>query len=348
MDYPRFCGCKGCRTCLQCESKLGLQEKGFYQQFKVHKHKISHRTYDHETNHSPLLQDKTPYVFCPQCERLYAGWDVDAVLRQHPEHDGSAGLPFAGVHIQTDFVSAAEESDLLHGIDEMPWQTSQSGRRKQNFGPKTNFKKMKLACGTFAGFPAFSRFVQQRFGTVPLLSTFRTIEQCSLEYDPTKGASIDPHIDDCWIWGERIVTVSLLSDSVLTLTLYEGDRSRYNLPLVDAYAGHLLAGLADEAELSERWRRVVVRLPMPARSLMVLYGGPRYQWEHCVLREDIAQRRVCVAYREFTVPYLPGAAERAADGSREADELRKGAAVLERAAQFWDHRGSSASTTIHS
>lgn len=77
---------------------------------------------------------------------------------------------------------------------------------------------MKLAVGQFNGFPEFSQFVQQKFGNVPLLSKFQTIEQCSLEYDPSKGASIDPHIDDCWVWGERVVTVNCLSDSVLTLS----------------------------------------------------------------------------------------------------------------------------------
>lgn len=87
----------------------------------------------------------------------------------------------------------------------------------QNYGPKTNFKKMKLALGTFKGFPKYSQFVQERFKEVPLLSDYKTIEQCSLEYNPDKGASIDPHIDDCWIWGERVVTVNCLSDSVLTL-----------------------------------------------------------------------------------------------------------------------------------
>ena len=106
----------------------------------------------------------------------------------------------------------------MQGIDEMPWVISQSGRRKQNFGPKTNFKKMKLALGQFKGFPEFSKFVQIKLNKSKLLNNFQTIEQCSLEYDPSKGASIDPHIDDCWIWGERVVTVNCLSDSVLTLS----------------------------------------------------------------------------------------------------------------------------------
>lgn len=248
----------------------------------------------------------------------------------------------------------------MRGIDEMPWATSQSGRRKQNFGPKTNFKKQKLQCGAFAGFPAFSQFVQQRFADVPLLRTFRTIEQCSLEYAPEKGASIDPHIDDCWVWGERVVTVNLLSDAVLTLTLYDGDRQRYNLPLVAGYRQHLLGACEpDEEALAQRWANVVVRLPMPRRSLMVLFGGPRYQWEHCVLREDVRARRVCVAYREFTPPYLPEYASEKQQTMAEAEEkqqeqhadkalaeLQKGEAVLALAAEFFDHHQHQAGTLI--
>lgn len=76
---------------------------------------------------------------------------------------------------------------------------------------------MKLKHGDFRGFPEYSRFVQERFKNMPLMTDFQTVEQCTLEYDPTKGASIDPHIDDCWIWGERVVTVNILGDSVLTL-----------------------------------------------------------------------------------------------------------------------------------
>ncbi len=45
--------------------------------------------------------------------------------------------------------------------------------------------------------------IQDRFSTVDLLAGYRTVEQCSIEYTPETGSSIDPHIDDCWIWGER-------------------------------------------------------------------------------------------------------------------------------------------------
>lgn len=213
----------------------------------------------------------------------------------------------------------------MQGIDEMKWDISQSGRRKQNFGPKTNFKKQKLALGSFNGFPEFSKFIQDKFKNVPLLESFQTIEQCSLEYDPKKGASIDPHIDDCWIWGERVVTVNCLTDSVLTLNLYSGDNVKYNLNCVDRYSDKLLKQFEKLKNL-EQFCDVVIRVPMPRLSLIVMYGPPRYQWLHCVLREDIKERRVCVAYREFTPTYLP-------DG----DDFVKGNPVLNISQNFWNH-----------
>lgn len=168
----------------------------------------------------------------------------------------------------------------------------------QNFGPKCNFKKRRLQLGNFNGFPQSTKFVQDRFSNTDILKDYITIEQCSLDYNEMSGSSIDPHIDDCWIWGERIVTLNLLSDSVLTLVPYCGDSKRYNLELAPEH----FRGLLDSEDKEER----VVRVPMPRRSLLVLFGEARYCWEHCVLREDISGRRVCLAYREFTPPYLSG------------------------------------------
>ncbi|GAB0095234.1 alpha-ketoglutarate-dependent dioxygenase alkB homolog 4 [Sergentomyia squamirostris] len=282
MDHPRPCGCKGCRTCLLCEEEYGIIKKDYLSRYQTLK----------------------SYVFCYKCEKLIPGWDCNQVLKERDNH--SSGLDFPGVFVLPDFITSSEEDELMRGIDSMPWDISQSGRRKQNFGPKTNFKKMKLQCGQFRGFPEFSQFVQEKFSTVPLLRNYQTIEQCSLEYDPARGASIDPHIDDCWIWGERVVTVNCLTDSVLTLAPYREDSKRYNLYLVDSYKQHLISPLGDlPAE------EILVRIPMPRRSLIVLYGSPRYQWEHSVLREDIQERRVCIAYREFTPSYLDGSNETA-------------------------------------
>lgn len=186
----------------------------------------------------------------------------------------------------------------------------------QNFGPKCNFKKRRLQIGDFKGFPKSTQFVQQRFSTIDILKDYQTIEQCSLEYDPKNGASIDPHIDDCWIWGERIVTLNLMSDSILTLFPYRGDSKKYNLELAPEQFRHGVP--------NDNTKQIAVRVLMPRRSLLVLYGEARYCWEHMVLRDDITERRVCLAYREFTPPYLPG-------GSSHC----KSEQVLEKSKAFW-------------
>ena len=149
--------------------------------------------------------------------------------------------------------------------------------------------------------------MQDKFRDVKLLSNFITIEQCAIEYKVETGAHIDPHIDDCWVWGENVVSISLLSDSFLTMTKYEGDSSKYNLK------HHCSEEFNGSETITEKGKNCMetksyptVRIPMPARSLLVLFGPARYEWEHCVLRNDIKSRRICLAYREFTRPYLQG------------------------------------------
>ncbi|XP_045516144.1 alpha-ketoglutarate-dependent dioxygenase alkB homolog 4 [Pieris brassicae] len=312
---PRPCGCKGARTCLICETKYGAND------FK------------------PLIElDKSKgYVYCPFCDLAWPGWDAE-LYKKHPNHTGQP-IKYPGIYIKLDFISKDEENELMKHIDEMPWDISQSGRRKQNFGPKTNFKKRKIVAGKFNGFPQFSKYLQERFNSIDLLKGYHVIEQCSLEYDPIKGASIDPHIDDCWVWGERILTLNCLTDTVLTMTPFKGDTKKYNLSCAEEYPpiikedGSLNLQLqACSQSMFEACRPlsqldVIVRIPMIRRSLALMYGEPRYHWEHCILREDILARRVCIAYREFTPLYLTNGQHKCI-----GDNIRS------KAEQFWDHR----------
>lgn len=282
MDTPRECGCKGCRTCLLCETKYGVSK--------------DRMTIDKKSN---------GYIYCPKCKKAYPGWQVDD--SPHPDHQGTP-INYPGVEIIENFITEQEEEQLMEAIDGTPWELSQSGRRKQNYGPKCNFKKRKLRLGEFNGFPKATKFLQDRFKDIEILKSFQTIEQCALEYDPIRGASIDPHVDDCWIWGERIVTVNMLSDSILSMTC-NLKKDRYNLDCVESYPAVMTpSGLLNSSSESYKFgieeSDVVVRIPMPRFSLLVLYNAPRYEWEHEIFREDITERRVCLAYREFTPDYL--------------------------------------------
>ncbi|CAH3890545.1 unnamed protein product [Pieris brassicae] len=247
---PRPCGCKGARTCLICETQYGAND------FK------------------PLIElDKSKgYVYCPFCDLAWPGWDAE-LYKKHPNHTGQP-IKYPGIYIKLDFISKDEENELMKHIDEMPWDISQSGRRKQNFGPKTNFKKRKI-----------------------------------------------------------------VADTVLTMTPFKGDTKKYNLSCAEEYPpiikedGSLNLQLqACSQSMFEACRPlsqldVIVRIPMIRRSLALMYGEPRYHWEHCILREDILARRVCIAYREFTPLYLTNGQHKCI-----GDNIRS------KAEQFWDHR----------
>ena len=48
------------------------------------------------------------------------------------------------------------------------------------------------------------------------LRTFCPVEVNILLYEQSKGSNIASHFDDFWLWGERIVGLNLLSDTVMT------------------------------------------------------------------------------------------------------------------------------------
>ncbi|XP_032833397.1 alpha-ketoglutarate-dependent dioxygenase alkB homolog 4 isoform X2 [Petromyzon marinus] len=126
----------------------------------------------------------------------------------------------SGVHVWCDFLSPDEERELIVAIDRDEWRPSQSGRRKQDYGPKVNFRKRRVRAAGFSGLPPLSRALalRVRAASPALLGDFVPVEQCHLEYEPSRGSSIDAHLDDAWLWGDRLVTVNLLSDTALTLT----------------------------------------------------------------------------------------------------------------------------------
>ena len=91
----------------------------------------------------------------------------------------------------------------------------------QDYGPKVNFKRQKVKLGSFNGLPPFSEGLVKRMqqsDEMEELRGFTPVELCNLDYSPERGAAIDPHMDDNWIWGERLVTLNLLSSTYLTFS----------------------------------------------------------------------------------------------------------------------------------
>jgi alkylated DNA repair protein alkB family protein 4 len=147
----------------------------------------------------------------------------------------------------------------------------------QDFGPKVNFKRKKVKTSTFSGLPPFSKALYKRMQKLDVLDKFIPVEQCHLEYTSERGSAIDPHFDDFWLWGERLVTVNLISDTILYFICDE----------------HI---------------NIEVHVPMKRRSLLVVHGEARSKWKHAIHREHINDTRLAVTLRELSKEFSSGGA----------------------------------------
>lgn len=282
------CACKGIRTCLICEKPKAAKEDDEKKSAESEK-QAAILELALNCDASPTFAD---YRFCRECGDK--AWLGDLTI-DHVNHDQlpsisssssqPASISIKGVFVAVECITQEEEAFLVQQIDAGEWVDSQSGRRKQDFGPKVNFKKRKCKVGSFRGLPLYIRDIlaslKERHNEV--LSDFLPVELCNLEYEPTRGAAIDPHLDDVWLWGERLVTLNYLSSTMLTLTKPEG-----------------------EGAPNSAGPNISISIEMPARSLLVLSGEARYQWLHSVKRGDISERRVATTLRELTAQFRPG------------------------------------------
>lgn len=240
------CGCTGNRSCFLCRLPDSLAAQPNYR--------------------------SRQFFFCPEC-----GDRAFEQSRSHRNHDESStdnpSIRIQGVFVRLEAIDEQTEQLLISDADQRPWIMSQSGRRKQDFGPKVNFKKQKVKFDGFAGLPAksmdaLSTIQSKDSACAQVLRNFDTIEICNLEYCSDRGSSIVPHLDDIWIWGDRLVTLNLASDTLLVLSKEESDME--------------------------------IVIPMPRRSLLVLADEARYQWLHEVRREHVHERRLAITFRELS------------------------------------------------
>ncbi|XP_055329730.1 alpha-ketoglutarate-dependent dioxygenase alkB homolog 4-like [Paramacrobiotus metropolitanus] len=310
------CACRGVRCCVRCKPDL------FAENLSVSRN-IADKRGPEGADISDILDDGNcsrngmksyinsqslphSYSYCYQCHHAFpeviscsysssvrdAEKEASSCTGTKCIHDdtlySSHAFVLPGLYIWLDFVSENEEEFLVNCIDQRSWVESQSGRRKQDYGPKVNFKKQKLNPASFTGLPGYSRFLLERMisqgDCKDYFSDFRCAELCNLEYTRERGSHIEPHTDDTWLWGDRLVSVNLISDTFLSL-----------IP-TDSFAAQ--SGLPPE---------IRVHVPMPRRSLFLMMGEARHKWKHAIIPEDICDRRLVMTFRELTPEFLTGA-----------------------------------------
>jgi len=224
------------------------------------------------------------------------------VFEFDPGSGSAPGRPdFVGLQLIPDFVSQLEADGLLAEIERQPFRPAQSGKLKQHYGAKVNFNRKRVNANAFAGLPGYVAWVERRLrervqsagvdstlrsdvALAKALEVYRTMDAFVLRYREEDASNLDLHVDDTFAYGEAILDLSLESAGVMTFL-----RER-----------RLAGGEAS-------WE--CVRVALPPRSLAILYGPARFEWEHGILAYDIRGRRTSITLRT-----LSGALRRTDEG----------------------------------
>jgi alkylated DNA repair protein alkB family protein 4 len=167
-SIEKSCACKGVRTCTICEN----QEANFK-----------------EYQHDEILQ----YVYCQKCfmcHLLKTNNDFEDVSN-YCNDSLQEKIKVDGIFLFQNFITDQEEKFLLKEINKNKWIDSQSGRFKQDYGPKVNFKKKKLKLERFTGLPFYSQVITERLNKIDVSivkdAEFHPVELCNLKYENERG-----------------------------------------------------------------------------------------------------------------------------------------------------------------
>lgn len=162
-----------------------------------------------------------------------------------------------GIRIESGFVSAAQEKELVTWLDQQSWTKSRTGsdaRDTQQYGFEFNYVSPDTNPEPTRPIP---KLIQET--VIDRLVCFdRTPDQVIVNRYPP-GGGIRAHIDHVVHFGPTICTVSLMANCELTLTPKDGSSK----PVV---------------------------VPLPRRSVVYLSGDARYKWSHSIVRGALHSR----------------------------------------------------------
>lgn len=273
------CNCTGIRFCAKCRYTRRVEDLfcGEVPLSSAHD-VIEKQNMDERLSSCSLaVVGKSKYSCCPVCLRVFA---VETLIRSCVEHSTfePLGWSISGLFVFENILSESEEEALIQFLDEPspfpPWKDSQSGRRKQDYGPRRNFKKKRVKPAEMPAMPlafktifiAIAAAVEKCTG-IP----YRIAEVSALEYRESNLSNFDPHVDDTWLWGDRIAGLNLNSESAMTFVNPDGE-------CCDVF--------------------------FPRRSFFLMSGECRFRWMHGIRPDHVHNRRISLTFRELSAEIL--------------------------------------------
>lgn len=165
-----------------------------------------------------------------------------------------------------------DERDLLRFINARMWIDGESGCRRQDYGPTANYQRQRISLSKFSGLPHFTQSLIQKMLKWKELADFQCGGLSIVEMTKERESALQTRMEDEWMWGERVVILSLTADTLLTFSPTSWDRKDVYRP---------------------------VRVGVPRRSLFVMAGEARRKWNYSVLSADVNEKQIMMVFREL-------------------------------------------------
>ena len=261
MESTTTCFCKGIRICNKCQDE----------KINIIKNKTSNNL---EIELTKYLSEKV--ITIDSYKEIVYSINYDIIIDKDLLFIKDSNINFDNFYIIRNHLSKDEQDWLLTEINKTEWKESQSGRMKQDFGVKINYKKKKIKSDfSSIKFPLYKVYLENKLKSISnsLFNTFPIHEIGNLYYIHNNGAHIDPHIDDTWIWGKRIIGINLLSDAKMTFSR--------------------------EVEVNNMKVLLSIDIPLIKGDIYMMTNESRYDWKHSIKKDNLVEDRLVITLREF-------------------------------------------------
>lgn len=292
-----ICSCKGIRTCKVCEKdKEKIVEnikssQSLLETKDITKHVIL-KEYKYRNNDEKEIIIKE--AFLPVDYNNKSKEKSDLIINKEEVKYLSLGF-----FIINNIFNTKEIESILTELNSTNWVESQSGRKKQDFGVKINYKKRKIKSDYKSIiFPTYKNIIENKIKEIydntkiEVFNDYKIHEIGNLKYQPELGAHIVSHIDDAWVWGNRIFGVNLISDVKMTISKVE-KLVEEEKKIVDKIEKD------NTKKENDLFINYEIILPVKANEIYLMSDDSRHIWKHGIKAEHVQNERIVITCREF-------------------------------------------------